>query len=634
MKKIILLIIFLLMINLVNAKSLTVTPTIIDREYYLGDNQLSDISITIENKDNTSFAISLSKEGTSSNFFNISETSLYFNETQSKSFNVEFNIPQTTSTDLYTGKIKYGTESNEYIPVYINVKKRESLTECRLVIPEEYRQSIRRTTKPYTEDFAFKIASVCIDGISLLGIKEDKVYRMESGFQPIRLSGAIPSGEYEGGDTVSFTIEYDVSELAKETYTSNIIINAINKLNDASITKVLKFLITVTGDMPTQYEGNISTITTFPSCSISTTSLVANDTYEVVCSNVVDPNINIKMHPDLDYLEGMRVVNDEENKQFKWVFKPKKLGETTLKVSFELFGNPVGPTEEFKLYITTTYVSAGTSMKFALFGPDGKIENCDTLKGEDTLVIQMRDNKTDNIIANYVIYKDGSKIDGSSFTVEQGRNYLLSATSPNYHSVDLTCKIPNKPVSISLFPSEIEIGSQFSVTTNPENVTLYWDGSEIVSPYTPIVSGKHKLKAVEEGFQETEIEVDVKEKLSFLTEPPEKLKVDKETIIELNRPTTWTIYYGKKNDTMDMLYSAGESSIISFTPNEKGYYQLNIKENKYVWKTGFTWGNWFKNIVIGLVVILLIVLAIKVIKSRGGKKEESMEMRIKGEESD
>ncbi|MBU0959231.1 MAG: hypothetical protein KKB31_04785, partial [Nanoarchaeota archaeon] len=449
---------------------------------------------------------------------------------------------------------------------------------------------------------------------------------MESGYQPIRLSGIIPVGEYDKGATFSFTIEYDVSELALQTYTSSININAVDKKSDSSINKVLKYQITVTGSKPSAYVGNTSTITTFPSCSLPSTNLVVNNTYELVCSNVVDPNINIRVNPDLDFFKGISVVSDEETNQFKWKFQPLQLGETKLKVSYLLMGNPVGPTESWDVRVSANPLVYGTAMKFVLFGPNGKIDNCEGLKDNDKLVVQVRDNTSENIIASYDIYRDGVRLSENSFNVEKGRNYLLSATSPNYNSIDYTCSISSQPISVSIYPTDVEINFPITITTNPTNVTLYWEDTVIDTTYTPTVLGIHKLKAEKSGYETTEKNVEVKEQLRFLTEVPKKISKGKEVVIELNRPIYWTLSYSEKNETWNTLHATTSSQVL-FTPEEKGNYVLSIKGEDWSWKVGgLSWVQIALIVVGGLIGLYLLLNYLN--KNRGQPTEDTMMVNL------
>ena len=182
-KRIRLLILFLtliLILPFIEGKSLNINPSIIDRTYSIGSSQPSNIQINFQNNDFTNFTLSLSKSGTSSNFFSLSGNSLSFSGISNNNITISFNIPQTTQIGLYSGEIIYDSGANDKIPVYVNIIKNVT-TGCRLIIPfTDYEYAIKIGTSPNTQDFLVKVSSECSQAFQLTELRTTGVILTDS----------------------------------------------------------------------------------------------------------------------------------------------------------------------------------------------------------------------------------------------------------------------------------------------------------------------------------------------------------------------------------------------------------------------------------------------------------------------
>lgn len=633
MKKIILLLVICLLPLLVEGKSLTISPNLIDKTYIIGDPQLSPITVTISNNDNTSFNTSLSVVDLS-DFVYLSKQGLDFNGTESKSFIVYFNVSSSATVGLKTEKIIYSDGTNEYIPVYLNIKKVE--TGCKLIANEDYRESINIKTPPYSEEFSVKVSSKCTKGITINSLREDGTFTFPSGKQPLRLKGAVPSGEYEPGDTFKYTIEYDTSELDLKTYYPSIIIDAIDNNNDDSIGKTIKYQITVVGNKPSP-SGNYSQAI-FPECSLSTTNVLLENSYNLICTNYVDQNILIDIGIDPEYIRGNSRDYDDSLKKYSWSFNPLKEGKTKMTIQFKYEGAPIGDTKVFNLDITKTIKASVSGVQFKF------IPSIDSLKDGSNVSVLVKANNTEEIVTSGVtILVNGNRIvDGNGndinyFTVKAGTNYEINANTP-YGSLYTTIMIPKPTIGLSASKLNPEIDEVVTITPTPSNARLFYSNSyssnvEIYNnAFTPNAEGLHVITAYLDGYNNNNLTIDVSKKLVILTELPVKIKKNQLVALQLSKLANWCVLYSKDNTTIPINYKdeneneycRENNGEVSFMPKDNGVYYLRLRGSDVA-----SWtikGNKFLTILkyVGLVLLAGIVIFFVVIGLRKkGEKEES-----------
>ena len=593
------------------AESLTASPSAISIEYTLGDTQPADKSITFTNADNTSFSIALTKNGTGTSLYNISATTLGFNGSESKAITLKFGIADDTSPDLYSSKIVYG-DGSDFIPVFIVVKaKSTTITGCKLLLPSElFSRSIKKGTQPFTQDFLIQVSNKCVNGIKITDIRESgQVTVTEQGLQPIRLTGLVPKGDFEKGQTINMNIEFDVSELQLGDYRSSIIITSTE--GDEQLTQKMDFRIFVVG---TASALNNNTFSALPSCSPSSSDLRMGQSYQFICNNVVDSNIRVNIDGDaLDYLKG--ISYDNPSNQVIWTFTPIKLGNTKMRTYFTFNGFPIGEIKEYEMRIAQTSGGGlGTKLMFDFFPKTLDINN---LKGGDTFsllinAINPDTNDSGTIIDEIVLYKDGVLTSERSFIVTSGQSFTLSASAVGFSSIQKTIAVPLELISLSYSPLDIEQGKNVTFSTTPSDAKILLDGVEISKTYIFNELGIKELLLQREGYGENKLSVTITEPLRILSEIPDKISIGEEVVIEYNKPFDWTILIAEENQTAK-LFVQGSDKILKFTPDRKAVYDVYVRNDllKSYDLTGLAIGNVFIWILVIGGVLFFLYLANK-----------------------
>ena len=594
------------------AKSLTTSPSAISIDYTLGDSQPADKSISFTNDDNTSFSIALTKNGSGTSLYNISATTLGFNGSESKAITIKFGISSESSPDLYSSRIWYGT-GDEFIPVFITVKSKiTTTTGCKLLLPSElFSRSIKKGTQPFTQDFLLQISTKCTNGLRITDIRESgQVTVTEQGLQPIRLTGLIPKGSFEKGQTLTMNVEFDVSELQLGDYKSSIIITSTE--GDEQLTQKMDFRIFVVG---TASALNNNTFSALPTCSPSSSDLKMGQTYQFICNNVVDSNIRLNIDGDvLNYLKG--VSYDNPSNQIIWTFTPIKLGNTKMRAYFTFNGVPIGEIKEYDLRIAQTSGGGlGTKLKFDFFPKDLDIDN---LKGGNTFSLLIKAinpdvNDSGTIIDEVVLYKDGVQTSERSFKVSAGEKFTLSASAIGFSSIEktiATIAVPLELISLGYSPLNIEVGRNITFTTTPSDAKILLDGVEIPKIYVFGEVGAKNIVLQREGYGENMLSVIVTEPLRLLSEIPDNIGIGDEVAIEYNKPVDWTVLITENNQTSE-IFVQGSDNVVRFTPDRKAVYDVYVRD-KLISSydlTGFAFSwRWF-----GIIIVagLLLYFAVK-----------------------
>ncbi len=599
MKKLVLLIVLLFFMPLVLAIDLSVTPATIIASYTKGKIIPGNIILEVKNNDNQSFESSITQSGLASSLFSLSANSLSFTGVDSKALTVSFqNLNTNTPVGQYTGSINFNGTSK--VNVTINVIEEET-TGCRIITyGGDYRDSISRTIEPFTRKFNFKISKECTTA-TINSIREDGTFTLESGTQPISLTGLVPTGTYDGGELLTYDIKFNVKDLSQGTYDSRIIIEASDS-EDKDISKVVNFQIKVLGSKPTPYTQNDTII--FPSCNPDTNNLLINSSYKIMCSNVVSPDLKIRFLPDLEYFEGITVEPKEDLNQVIYHFKPIKEGSAEIRVSYELSGSPVGASPVFKYQISLNPVAFGTKMKFDFFPP------LIDLKEGDTVAVLVKDNESNYILGGVSLYLNGIKIEGNSFIVEQGKSYTLSASLTGYSPLEEIIKIENPEIPLYLSKPTPNVGDIITVIP-PQNLTIYLElnGTSINNGFVINNPGTYTVTATASGYKKTNITFDVVERLVILTTIPEKIKLGQKLTIELSREAPWSLVYRANNETdtyPQTIYSRTDKIINLEIPNKKGLYYFYVDGSELiVWDNRGISINWRWVLIILIVIVIL-----------------------------
>ena len=620
-KHLLILFLFILMLYNVNAKSLNVNPSVIDKTYYIGSSQLSPLSISFENRDNSTFSLSLSKSGTSANFISLSTTSLSFSGQETKNLDVSFNIPQNTQVGLYSGEITYDAGQNDKIPVYINVLK-NATTGCRFIIPfTDYEYVIKIGTLASAQDYLVKVSSECSSGILLTELKTTGVILTDSGYEPIRLKGGLPVNQnFNSGATFTFSLETDVSELSTGVYTSFVQIAGIS--GDDIITSILRFKTTVTGTAKP-----VGDILSPPSFDKLPDDLNFNQTYELIARNV-DPNLDIFVEPN-EYIYGLNVLT--EDNIWKYIFRPSKSGNTIIKAYSRYKGGIIGNlfSQELRVLVGGPVI-AGTNLTLEVY-PNVSLWNPGTI-----VSLLIKDLKTGNIITNPSIYINGVPLIGTQFTIGSVKDYKISITSSGYNTIEQTYSSNPKPVKITIFPGTIvDIGTFINITTDPGDAVIKINEIDSAKEFNGDTIGIYNIRAIKEGYVEGNETFIIKDfPAGILTQPDtSNAKKGKNITFELTKEDTFIVYYKKEFDKPREQILTRTSKIVSFPVRfNSGIYSVEVENNpipiwEYELKKSSLLGNFsiplWMYIAVGILVLIFIMVLI--FKNSGGRSSEGGE---------
>ncbi len=570
----------LLVLNLtVSAKQITTSPLNINIEYTIGASQPSSQTISITNNDNDTFTLTFNKEGDATPFFNITPgTGFYTNVSgTSKDIVINFGIAQTTNAGLYTGKITYGSGTNENIPVFINVKKTtETVGGCRISVPfSAHIKTIQRGTQTFSNIYNFQIPSVCDKGVDLTSVQVSGAISTTRGEQPIRIS-AVPTKFYEPGEAGTYTIEFDVSELPEGTYTTFVFMSGTH--GDDTLTKTIKYDVTVVGKLSPITNNTFSTL---PSCTIGTNNLVANQSYEFRCVGV-NPNLAIAVSPN-EFLKGLRV--DTGTDTYSWIFQPTRLGKTELKTSFIYKNSPIGETLIIPLEISTSPVFQASTEMFIDF-----LNDINTLKDGDNLSFLIKDAVSQNLITDADIYLNGIQQVSNLVTVTSGVSYRLSVAKPGYNTAEANFTVVKPMIQLSLKP-DFELKEIVTVgDLSPADVTWTLNGVDIdgvetnnlvVSmPISEMKKGDYYLTASKSGYESVSKNFSVLDLTTIISDIPEKISKDEQVSLQLSRNVEWLVQRQNPNATIVDIASS-TSELITFTPIEAGIHSLYVRNKLY-----------------------------------------------------
>lgn len=625
MKKIILigLIFGLFLIPFVSA--LSVQPPAIERDYVLGDDQPESMIINFSNLvENTDVSVTLSEEGGTMDFIEVSPTSFTLINISTQIVTASFNIPPTTTPQLYSGKIKY---LDTYLPVYINVKPAQTVGQCRIISTfSEYAMSIKKGSPSFQNTYNFKISKYCTEGVDITDIyPSGQITMTDSGYGPIRVTGGIPKDFKEPDESFQVTLEFDSTELSMGTYVTYLILGGIAE--DETITSIIKFTITVVGEATPV--GDVITQPVFDPIPVE---LTLNNSYILVARSV-NPNIQIRVEPN-EFLKGE--YTEMSDSTWRWHFSPLEIGNTVIRMWAEYLGGIIGEIQEQEVRITSvTPPAGGINLSFQFF------PSLEELQDGSTLTVLVVDAKTKSVPTNFNLYLNGVELESNSFNVSVGKEYNLRGTVPGYLDVEKTFNITvqQKSITISFSPSSPKIGDNVSITTNPANASLFLDGSAIGNSFVKNTEGNFTIKATLDGYVDTEKSVMIVTGLSLTYVPVledtdqdgyAELKKDENYIIEWNQPTNSYIMFKEKGSDEYITLVESSTNKIEFSPEKPGTYIVNSNgiDYKYYELQGSDWFGWAKRNWLWIGIMVAIIAVYFFFRSHSGKPKEQMVMNL------
>ena len=412
-------------------------------------------------------------------------------------------------------------------------------------------------------------------------------------------------------------MQVDSTNLPSGTYKPTILVNGIYK--GESIQTRIQFTVEVR-----QGASPIESLNVLPTYLFSATELSLNNTYTITAQNL-NPNYEPFVDADSDYIKGIKV---DTSNSWTYYFQPVNVGNTKVKIMTRFAGAPIGDATEKILRIAYgSAITTGSSMCFDFFSPEGK--TIDTLASGDTITYLVRAtngnsidcNRNGTIIDGAVVYRNGVKMDSTSFTVSGGETITLSASAPGFLSIDKVIVVPLAPVQISYSTpfNDLEIGQPLTLSANPIDATITLNGLPFTSPFTPDKVGIINIVASKQGYRQGILDLSVTPVLEYVTpEIPKNIKLNQQFNFEVNKDVQWSVLYSEQKNGTKTTLLTGTSKSIQFTPNKKGYYEvyirdkllnqykvgsfLNIKLPKYFW--------------IGVIALVVVIFVIKSYNSK------------------
>ena len=599
----------LFIVQFADARDLIISPNIVDQTYSLGSSQPQPIMLNFTNRDNSTFSLSLSKSGSSTDFVTLSQVSLSFSGQESKTVQINFNIPSSTPAGLYTGNIIYDSGINDKIPVYVNVIQ-NTTTGCKFIIPfTEYEYSVKIGTTPNTQSFLVKVSSECPQGLLLTELRTTGVILTDAGFAPIRLTGGSPvNQQIPSGGTFTFTLETDVNELSTGAYTSFVVLSGIAGNN--IVTANIKYKTTVTG-----VAGPVSGVITPPTFEKLPDDLSLNQTYDFIVKNV-NPNLNIFVEPN-EYIYGIDVLVQQDT--WKYTFRPQKSGNTIFRSYASYNGGIIGSvfTQELRILVSGPAIG-GTNLTLETY-PNSTLWTSGT-----KVSVLAKDTKSGNIVSNPFIYVNGILITGNSFDIGSNSEYKLSITAPGYNTIEQIFKVNPQPIQISLTPgSNVDLNTNVTVTTTPEDAVININGISSLKSFITDREGTFVIVATKEGYLSSNVTLLVQSLPPSLMTTTTTVKKGTNVTLELSKEGTWTAYYKKTLISPREPITTQTSKLVNFPVRfNQGVYSVEINGQE-VWAQQIESTSIFQKIPVwawvGAGVILIALLFVLVFSSNKNK---------------
>lgn len=283
-------------------------PSTISTEYYQGARS----SKIIECTNNYNSSVQITKSGD----FQIDQSSLNSGET--KQINITFN--PDSDEGLYYGKIKFN--DTDEVLIFYSVEKQTSTSQ--ISFPTSKTINVQQGSD-YDKKVTLIVPSSYPNSINIQNIEFSEENNIIS-------FGDIETGVLNPGDVKDIPIKIHSTDAQVGEYPS---ISIIVRYDDDGLIKTVSSVINiiVTSNLnPTTNE----TFNTAPSCSISSSVMNVNETYQFTCSNVQK---NLDINPQYnEYFEGINTILN--GNIYTYYFKALKFGNTEFVATFGYLGAP------------------------------------------------------------------------------------------------------------------------------------------------------------------------------------------------------------------------------------------------------------------------------------------------------
>ena len=521
----------------------------------------------------------------SGSFITSSTNSLPYNAntTTTGNFIVNINVPQNTSSGDYTGSITTdGTTLN--IPIHVNELPQSK--KCRIyTLPGSFSKTLEAGTQG-TQSRDVYISQYCSSALTI---------STNSPQQTKPISFEQMDGTVEPGQKFSMKVNYDTSDVSRGVYTDSISVSGVDD-EENIYTLNLPITLTVTGQISPNI--NYSDFTS-PVCTFSATDLNIDSKYTIICDEI-NPNADIGVDVDTKYIKGVGV--EETSSQYKYTFKPIAVGNTVIEVLFKYKGSTMNSiSKEVRILRGNSPVS-GTKLKFVFYPTLEK-----ALPSENISILVI-DNSTGSEVNEPTIKLDGIVISGTNKIIflVQSKNYELRASAYGYEDLITNITITKQNLNCTV-PSAAYVGQGLTIT-NPDNATIYLDGSIVNNPLTVNSEGNHSIKCIKDGYLDQQFNLTATRNLGIKSNPlVEDLKTGNTITVELTEENLpWRVQFQNLNGDTPKEIATGLGNPIKFKLSEAGNYylynndklisQYNVPKSSF-WKPWMWWG-------VGILVIL------------------------------
>lgn len=446
--------------------------------------------------------------------------------------------------------------------------------------------------------------------------------------KPIQL-GELSVGTLQPGQSANIPISLDATNVAVGSYSDQLSLLLYNSSGNQVIVPNTDISVLVTA--------GISPITNFtseqlPTCSINPTDIGLNQTATLTCSL---PNPNFEVHTDIDYAYFVGISSQKTSTQYIYTFKSKKTGVTDFVANFIYAGGQIGEPYNQSLRITQGTASSGVNLSM-IFYQGGASKDAGSLEAADT-IIQIVDGLTKYPLESSVLYIGGVP-SNKTLNMELGKSYELTATASGYLPLSMTISVSNNTIPITLDPSKTayNVGDIVNITSSIEGVSFLLDNQIITSPYTFQNSGNFILKAIKEGYANTEMNISVSPNI-YLTglSPSGDLKKGDSVTMDLNKEVSWIVQFLPENSSSNavpMVLSSSTGSRVSFKMDKLGTYKV-VSGDFTIWERSLQkssgWAGlqpWIKGVIIIGGLLILIYVVSRLLKKKGSSDEDLTEV--------
>ena len=638
MKKIFL-ILFLIIILSFSVFAFSETPINWKVYYKIGDSQQSN-TFTLYNEENLTKTITLSIIGDDINLISLPYNSLSVDPLSQTTLTLTTNIGNASAGLILDYlKLESGTET-DLVTIPINITPltqpppQQNIGGCS-IIPDatDFIKRITKDTPPFTQKFNLRIANECADKVKLTNILLQNTIQTSAGEKPISLTGSLNLGDKNPGDTSSFDILFDVVDVDTGTYTPSTKIIGVYK--NSTISATVNFQIQVTKSLVSP-NPDLNKLPTY----ITPTTITSGTDFELIAREL-DPNFQPYLLPNSDLIG--KTVGIDSSGVWSWKgYTNKTLGKITISLATLFKGSQIGPviTKDISI-ISTSSVPSSPNMTFEFFPP------LDQVKIGTNLTTVVRDLGNNNIINGVTLYLNGQTLNGS-FMIKQGEEYKVTATHPNYNTLDKIIKLNETYILITLNPGSPKVNIPLNITSpNAPSAVFFVDDTLVTNNlFTPLQEKAYTLKATANGFLTTYLNFTAVQDIYLISQTQADDKKKGNLIAyTLNVPASWTVYRSSKEGEQSETILSGIGQEINFTINKAGIYivQANNRElDKFEIKSIFsglsnlnplksTTSTIITGVVISVIIILLVIFIMSRKKSGGGS-EVSMNVGVSGDD--